>query len=147
MEEASGVKLGRRLALIGGWMQLGPVVGLLGTVIGMMRAFSVLGGSGMSTDPGQMAAAVGEVLIFTLIGLLLSTTGLVLMALAFFVYRYREPWMWRLLLIFALLIVWVYPMGTVQGLVVLIFCLMKRKDFFPPKVEGMAGHGRMLSGE
>ncbi len=38
-----------------------PMIGLLGTVIGMMKAFTVLGGSGIS-DPRALASSIGEVL-------------------------------------------------------------------------------------
>ena len=45
-----------------------PMLGLLGTVTGMMRAFSTLGASGIG-DPSQLAGAIGEVLVATASGL------------------------------------------------------------------------------
>ncbi|MCS7008318.1 MAG: MotA/TolQ/ExbB proton channel family protein [Chthoniobacterales bacterium] len=50
---------------------IAPMIGLLGTVIGMMGAFAVLGTSGVS-DPRQLALRIGEVLMATASGLFLA---------------------------------------------------------------------------
>ncbi len=48
-----------------------PMIGLLGTVIGMMGAFAVLGASGVS-DPRSLALRIGEVLMATASGLFIA---------------------------------------------------------------------------
>jgi len=48
-----------------------PMIGLLGTVIGMMGAFAVLGQSGVS-DPRALALRIGEVLMATASGLFIA---------------------------------------------------------------------------
>lgn len=48
-----------------------PMIGLLGTVTGMIRAFAVLGSSGIG-DPSQLSAAIGEVLVATASGLFIA---------------------------------------------------------------------------
>ncbi len=48
-----------------------PMIGLLGTVFGMISAFATLGTSGIG-DPGKLAGAIGEVLIATASGLLIA---------------------------------------------------------------------------
>jgi len=48
-----------------------PMIGLLGTVIGMMGAFAVLGSSGVS-DPRGLALRIGEVLMATASGLFIA---------------------------------------------------------------------------
>lgn len=48
-----------------------PMIGLLGTVTGMMSAFSTLGQSGIG-DPSRLAGAIGEVLIATASGLFIA---------------------------------------------------------------------------
>lgn len=50
---------------------IAPMIGLLGTVIGMMGAFAVLGSSGVS-DPRQLAMRIGEVLMATASGLFIA---------------------------------------------------------------------------
>lgn len=48
-----------------------PMIGLTGTVTGMMRAFATLGTSGVG-DPSKLSAAIGEVLIATASGLFIA---------------------------------------------------------------------------
>jgi biopolymer transport protein ExbB len=48
-----------------------PMIGLLGTVTGMIRAFATLGSSGIG-DPGKLAGAIGEVLVATASGLVIA---------------------------------------------------------------------------
>ncbi|MGC1481210.1 MAG: MotA/TolQ/ExbB proton channel family protein [Chthoniobacterales bacterium] len=50
---------------------IAPMIGLLGTVIGMMGAFAVLGQSGVS-DPRALALSIGEVLMATASGLFIA---------------------------------------------------------------------------
>ena len=50
---------------------IAPMIGLLGTVIGMMGAFAVLGQSGVS-DPRKLAMSIGEVLLATASGLFIA---------------------------------------------------------------------------
>jgi biopolymer transport protein ExbB len=57
-----------------------PMVGLLGTVTGMIKAFKTLGTGGIA-DPSLLAAAIGEVLIAT-------ATGLMIAIPAFFAYYF-----------------------------------------------------------
>jgi len=48
-----------------------PMIGLLGTVTGMIRAFATLGATGIG-DPSSLAAAIGEVLVATASGLFIA---------------------------------------------------------------------------
>ena len=48
-----------------------PMIGLTGTVTGMMSAFATLGTSGVG-DPSKLSAAIGEVLIATASGLFIA---------------------------------------------------------------------------
>jgi biopolymer transport protein ExbB len=48
-----------------------PMMGLLGTVTGMIRAFSTLGASGIG-DPSSLSGAIGEVLVATASGLIIA---------------------------------------------------------------------------
>ena len=50
---------------------IAPMIGLLGTVIGMMGAFAVLGQSGVA-DPRGLALRIGEVLMATAAGLFIA---------------------------------------------------------------------------
>ena len=59
-----------------------PMIGLLGTVIGMMGAFAVLGASGMS-DPKGLAGKISEVLLATASGLFIAIPAFI----AYYVFR------------------------------------------------------------
>jgi biopolymer transport protein ExbB len=48
-----------------------PMIGLLGTVTGMIRAFATLGSSGIG-DPSSLSSAIGEVLTATASGLFIA---------------------------------------------------------------------------
>jgi biopolymer transport protein ExbB len=47
------------------------MIGLLGTVTGMIRAFAVLGSAGIG-DPSSLSQAIGEVLVATASGLFIA---------------------------------------------------------------------------
>jgi len=59
-----------------------PMIGLLGTVIGMIGAFAVLGSSGIS-DPRALAGKIGEVLLATASGLFIAIPAFV----SYYVFR------------------------------------------------------------
>lgn len=62
-----------------------PMIGLLGTVIGMMGAFATLGASGIG-DPRGLASAIGEVLLATASGLFIAIPAFI----AYYVFRNRS---------------------------------------------------------
>ncbi|MFH1746339.1 MAG: MotA/TolQ/ExbB proton channel family protein [Planctomycetota bacterium] len=55
---------------------LGPLLGLLGTVWGMIEAFGSLGGGGGEAGAGQLAIGISKALVNTLLGLALAIVGL-----------------------------------------------------------------------
>ncbi len=61
-----------------------PMIGLLGTVIGMMKAFTVLGGEGIS-NPRALASSIGEVLLATASGLFIAIPAFV----SYYIFRNR----------------------------------------------------------
>lgn len=67
--------LERRLPILATIAHISPLLGLLGTVIGMMKAFykiQELTGIGKPVDPGHLAAGIWEALITTAFGLLVA---------------------------------------------------------------------------
>ena len=105
---------GKVLAIIGALCQLGPFVGLTGTVIGMIKAFDNLGTSGTG-DPATLSAGIGEVLISTAAGLAVSLVGAVLLLTGIYLFNYRQKWARVLLIIVG--IIWflaLLGLGTQQ---------------------------------
>ena len=60
--------LERGLIVLASVVVIAPMLGFLGTVSGMIKAFENLGSAGIG-DPSGLAAAIGEVLVATLTGL------------------------------------------------------------------------------
>jgi biopolymer transport protein ExbB len=62
-------ELRRYLRVIEATAQVAPLLGLFGTVIGMMRAFQALQASGAEADPAALAGGIWVALITTAVGL------------------------------------------------------------------------------
>jgi biopolymer transport protein ExbB/TolQ len=65
--------------VIGVILMLGPLWGLLATVIGMMGAFKILGSDGVN-DPNALSHHIGMQLMGTTLGLVACPIGIVLFA-------------------------------------------------------------------
>ncbi len=67
--------LSRRLWTLETIVTAAPLLGLVGTVIGMMRAFQIIGSEGI-VNPTAVTGGVAEALIATVVGLLIALTAL-----------------------------------------------------------------------
>jgi len=76
-DEAGGIEkaLGRGLWVLETVVTAAPLMGLLGTITGMMQAFKVIGGSGL-VAPTQVTSGVAQALIATALGLLIALFAL-----------------------------------------------------------------------
>lgn len=76
---ASGQELNRfsqGVATLDTCITAAPLLGLLGTVTGMMRTFGALGGGDVGAAAGQITGGVAEALIATACGLAIAVLGL-----------------------------------------------------------------------
>ncbi|NIO07813.1 MAG: MotA/TolQ/ExbB proton channel family protein [Deltaproteobacteria bacterium] len=64
--------LRRNLMLLGFLANIAPMLGLLGTVLGLTRSFDVIASFGLAGDPGNVAKGVSEALITTVFGLMVG---------------------------------------------------------------------------
>lgn len=72
VEEATALEmpgLQQNLPIIATMTTLGTLVGLLGTVIGMIRSFAALGAGGGSVDSMALSVGISEALINTAFGI------------------------------------------------------------------------------
>lgn len=70
-------------AIIQSLIAVAPLLGLLGTVTGMMETFRGLGDSALFSQTGGVAGGVAQALLTTQIGLIIAAPGII-------VYRYLE---------------------------------------------------------
>ena len=79
MEDAVIVEvqqLERYLTTLGTIASISPLLGLLGTVLGMIEVFQVLNATG-ARDPGMFSGGIGEALITTAFGLCIAIPALI----------------------------------------------------------------------
>lgn len=67
--------MGRGLWLLETIVTAAPLLGLLGTITGMMHAFNLIGGNGL-VDPGGITGGVAQALIATAVGILIALVAL-----------------------------------------------------------------------
>jgi biopolymer transport protein ExbB len=66
----------RGIAVLDTCITISPLLGLLGTVLGMMNTFGALGDGDIAANAGKITGGVGEALIATAAGLLIAIIGL-----------------------------------------------------------------------
>lgn len=130
MEAPPSLQRGAFIAKLGAWLQLAQIIGFGGTVIGMMKSFTVLSDSGRS-DPDMLSEAIGGVLISSFAGISLSLIGIVLVIIAITARRYRSVWMFWFLCIYGGLMSFshFFPFG----LFFFIYALVKKDEFLKPQ--------------
>ena len=77
VDEAQQIEksLGRGMWVLDTVITAAPLLGLLGTIFGMMQSFKLIGPAGL-VDPGGVTAGVAEALIATAVGLLIALVAL-----------------------------------------------------------------------
>ena len=80
--EEQTAKLYRKTEVLGVIGQVAPMLGLLGTVTGMIRAFNVIAATGGMARPDQLASGISEALVTTVEGLVVAIP--VMMAFVYF---------------------------------------------------------------
>jgi len=66
----------RGVAVLDTCITIAPLLGLLGTVLGMMNTFGALGDGDIAANAGKITGGVGEALIATACGLFIAILGL-----------------------------------------------------------------------
>lgn len=70
--EDQTAKLYRKTEVLGVIGSIAPMLGLLGTVTGMIRAFNVIASTGGMARPDQLAGGISEALVTTVMGLVVA---------------------------------------------------------------------------
>jgi len=80
VKEAAGreiPRLEKNIAVLGVIANISPLLGLLGTVSGIINAFGVLGRFGSVTDPSVLAKGISEALFTTAAGIIIAVPALI----------------------------------------------------------------------
>ncbi len=121
---------GRRTALWGAWLQLGPVFGLIGTVIGMLHTFYGISLGGEESTTSIVATGIHMSLFTTQIGLAIGLVGTILLLVALFHYKFRARWFFWFMIIFSGLTLLAFPVGTIIAIFLLIYLIRNKDDFW-----------------
>jgi biopolymer transport protein ExbB len=70
--------LEQNLTIIATLVSIGTLTGLLGTVVGMIKAFAELANNGGGTNTGALSAAISEALVNTALGISTSALSIVM---------------------------------------------------------------------
>jgi hypothetical protein len=145
-----------RVFWLGLFLQLSVLIGVVGTCLGMVKAFHTLGepvseslqvlswkdssllkfsasrdsaaGASAIGNPDKLSAAIGQVLESTVIGWAGNNLGVLLCLFALWHYRLRRQWMFWTSMLLGL---FVMPFG----LFLLVYCLVYRHEFFPRPIK------------
>jgi biopolymer transport protein ExbB len=74
-------RLSQNFSLIGTLIKVCPLLGLLGTVVGMLEVFDALAATG-SNNPRSMAAGVSKATVSTLAGMVVAIVGLLALSVS-----------------------------------------------------------------
>jgi biopolymer transport protein ExbB len=69
-------RMRKYLPILDTMITLAPLLGILGTVIGIIRSFNMLGAIGVE-NPGMITAGIGQALITTAFGLIIAIFALI----------------------------------------------------------------------
>lgn len=72
MSEEEAIKLHQKLSWLSLIANVSPMLGLLGTVMGMIQAFNVIAATKGQADPSQLSAGISSALITTMFGLIVA---------------------------------------------------------------------------
>ena len=121
----------RLLAIIGCVLLAGPLYSALGTIIGIVRAFTRLSKTGHA-DPSELAGDISIAILTTLYDSISGIFGTVLVSIVLFRRLNREKWFY--MCVTTLSIFWcllLFPFGLVFGIYLLAIFGRRKSEFYP----------------
>lgn len=125
---------GRTIALCGVWLWLGgPLLGFIGSMVGSYRQFNALAEQGLS-NPGAVAAGISLSMKATALGQDIGSLGIIFLMISLFYYKYRARWLYRCLIVIAILCSLAFPFGTFLGIILLILIVAQKGAFHQDEI-------------
>jgi len=122
--------IGKYVAISGLLLFFAPLWGVADLYFIMASSFqeiTLFGTNAPEIAPDEMSSAA----MSTAIGLLLCMVGLILLAVSVVGLNYRTSWLFWTLVIYSTLLLFIIPIGTLFGLIVLTVLVLNRKKFGP----------------
>ncbi len=123
--------VGKWLAIIGACIYVLSLIVFVGMVKSLLSSYLGHGVHGIG-DPSQLSKLIGEVLIASIVCMVLGLLGPVLLLVSLAGCRYRAAWLYWFLFINSILNLPAFPVGTIIGIVLLIYSLTHRNEFLAP---------------
>lgn len=133
--QATSDSKGKKFAVVGALFQLALLIIGIGGAVFSYRVYHSLSDSISSNTPdktefaAQMEMMLNHYLWLVLLCTFLWLAGLVLLVISLVRYRYRARWFFWFLIVYGIMMLAGFPLGTLFGAFVLIYCLTKRNEF------------------
>ena len=124
----------RALMIAGTAIGSSVIVGFLLAVVRVVQAADVIFADG-AADEVIATRMMGEAMAPFTYGSILGTFGLLISFTSVTSSSYRPKWFFWSWIVLSLFFLFVPPMGTLLGIVFLIYLLVSRRDFFPPPAQ------------
>lgn len=122
---------GKYIAIGGACLQAGPLIGQLISVVGMRKAYASIDSNG-TVDKTVLNSSIGDVMVATTAGTIVGLIGVILIIISLFACRYRAAWFYWFLLIYGVIFLLAFPIGTIVGIVFIVYSRTNRSQFFAP---------------
>jgi hypothetical protein len=94
-------------------------------MVAVKGAYETLGNNPGMGDPAAISESIG-------LSFVIGFIGLILLAVSVTACRYRAEWFFWFLVVYEVLALSVFPVGTAFGVFFLAYCLTKRQEFLRP---------------
>lgn len=120
--------IGKYVAIFGLLLFWAPLWGIVDSYLIMSSSFqeiTLFGDNKPEISKEEMSSAA----LSTILGLFLSLVAICLLTLSVVGLNYRTTWLFWVLIIYSALLLFIFPVGTFVGLVVLVLLVLSRKKF------------------
>jgi hypothetical protein len=121
---------GKSLATWGVALHAGLLIGLVSAIYVLTHTLS-MSNAGTETVTDEMANNLATAMYLSIAGFLLALAGLILVLIALLSMRYRAAWFYKSVYVCAIIWLLRIPLGTVLGIILILFLRRHRGEFFP----------------
>lgn len=118
----------KNLVWVGILFQALLFVGLWMFITGLVQTYQSLQLYG-TMDPKLMAGGISQALMYLILCVIPVTIGFLMSFITLARTQYRSKRVWKVELVFSFFYLLYFPIGTIIGLIYLVFLIRKRKDF------------------